>query len=288
MISASRIYDSTRLIIRDPDDQRYGVARFCDALNEAMSDFTNNVDYFIKEQYSLVPPNYNSVDFSERAVKLVRVEYIDLQRSIQKRLALSNYELLDKDYGDWRTNTSISEPLFYIPNKQNVCNFFVYPLAELPNVNLPKFGIISSSDVNLNLTDERGVIEALDRPFLKITYAELQQRVIPNPDESATGDNRILFDGTTTAAKFNIQEDIVHTLKHYCASIMFSDDNDELQQQLSATQLALYNRKLEQVQDKKDAMYVDDLIPVPYMTGTNDSDITGGNTGYGDNYGGNY
>ena len=281
MISAQRIYESTRLVIRDPDDQRYGIPRFCDALNEAMSDFTNNVDYFVKSEFAEIPPNFNSLDFSRRAVKILRVEYIDIQQSINKRLAWSGFELLDQQYGNWREDSSRSEPIYYVVNKQNPCNFFVYPLAREEDTTQPKFGVIEAGSGNLAISDERGVIESLDKPYLKVIYAELQRVCVPNADNTG-----IVFEGTTDPAMFNIQEDILHTLKHYCASIMFSDDNDQLQQQLAATQLALYNRKLEQVQEKKVKGFADDVVPVPYMTGTNDGEAFGNTQRLGDNYNG--
>ena len=246
-ITAQRIWDSTRLILRDKTRTRYTAPRFCDALNAGMADFTNNVNYFVRTIFSEVPPNYQSIDFGDRANQILRVEYSDAEYHRTYLLPPAGYEKLDKEYPNWRSNLYSEYPRFVVVNHQNDCEFFVYPIARRDEAeSVPVFGKINSLSDSITTTSIFGEIQALNVPYLRVIYAERQKPVVANEDGTI-----ISFEGQTTPAEFEIQEDIMHCLKHYCAAIMLSDDNEESQASKAQSQLALYNRALEQVKEKK-------------------------------------
>ena len=279
MIKALTIWDSAKLILRENDNVRFTVDRFCDALNDGMSDLTNELDFFIDSLYMRVPPLYNSISLADRAIKIVRVEYSDPQRSNTYRLEPVGVERLDAENRGWRFENFESQPRYYVVNRQNVCEFFVYPLARREDAPTGKFGILAVNDSQLNPTNDFGVITGLDVPYLQVFFSERQKRVVPNEDKTD-----IIFEGTTDIARFAIQEDVMHCLKHYCTSVMLSDDNEQFQSELSKTQFALYTRKLDQLKGKKSEGYTSDIIRGFYNTGF-DSSHSGryhnGDCGYG-------
>ena len=269
-ITADRIWQSTRLILRDPDDSRFTLERFADALNAALADFTNNVDYFIKTVYTELPANYNQINFGDRATKIIRVEYNDTQRSNIYKLPPTGYERLDYEYSNWRQEMESGYPRYVVVNKQNDCQFFVYPMARRVSVDVPLFGIVESTSGDLETTDDFGVIEGLNVPFLTVLYAERQRPL------QATTDNSIVFIGETNPAQFEIQEDVMHCLKHYCAAVMLSDDDEKAQGQKAASNMSLYNRTLQQIKEKKAMGYNTDTIEGYYNNGDNLTSTSGG------------
>ena len=278
MIKALTIWDSARLILRENDNVRFTIDRFCDALNDGMSDLTNELDFFIGSLYMSVPPLYNSVSLADRAVRIVRVEYSDPQRSNTYRLEPAGIEKLDAENRGWRFENFESQPRYYVVNRQNVCEFFVYPLSRRVDTPAGKFGILAVNDSQLNPTNDFGTITGLGTPYLQVFFAERQKRVVPNADKTD-----IIFEGSTDIAMFNIQEDVMHCLKHYCTSVMLSDDNEQFQSELSKTQFALYTRKLDQLKGKKSEGYSSDIIRGPYNTGFDNPNTR---YNYGDCYNG--
>ena len=260
-ILASRIWNTTRLILRDDGNDRFTPDRFADALNAGVADFTNEVDYFINTIYIEVPANFQSIDFSDRATKIVRVEYSDPQRSNTYKLSPTGYERLDYEYRNWREERATTNPRFVVVNKQNDCEFFVYPMARRFSQQIPLFGAVESFSAGLRTSGDFGIIREFNVPFLTVLYAERQKTV------TATSDGNFVFDGETDPAEFNIREDVMHCLKHYCASVMLSDDDEQAQSQKAANNLALYNRTLQQIKRKKAKGYNTDSIEAFYNNG---------------------
>ena len=254
MIKAFTIWNSAKLNLHDEDDSRYSLARFCDALNEGMSDFTNRIDYFVDSTFVTVPPNYNQINMGDRAVKILRVEYTDPERTDTYKLNRLGYEELDKQYRAWRSELNESQPRFFIVNRQNVCQFFIYPLARVDESPVGNFGILAVNDSQLNPTNDFGVITGLNRPYLQIFFSERQERVVPNADNTD-----IVFEGTNTSAAFAIQEDVLHCLKHYCISVMTSDSNEQNNPETSKRSFAIYARKLEQIRENHLRNYTSDV-----------------------------
>ena len=277
MIKAFTIWNSAKLALHDEDDSRYSLARFCDALNEAMSDFTNRIDYFVDSTFVSVPPNYNQIDMGERAVKIIRVEYSDPPNTTTYKLNRIGYEDLDKDFRSWRSELNASQPRYFVVNRQNVCQFFVYPLARLEETPTGTFGILAVNDSQLNPTNDFGVITGLNKPYLQIFFSERQERVVPNADNTD-----IVFEGTTTSASFKIQEDVLHCLKHYCISVMTSDSNEQNNPETSKRSFAIYARKLEQIRQNHIRNYTSDVgAGIQYNNGFNNSGTVGRPYDYG-------
>ena len=262
MIPALNIWNSAQHVLSDEDGSRYTLARFCDALNEAQADFTNNVDYTIERRFMSIPPNYNSVSLANMANKIVRVEYVDPSNNEQFELEKTGIERLDYECREWRSDNYASRPRYYVVNKQNDCEFFIYPLARMVEGTLSRFGILESTSSELNLTSDFGVIENLAAPYLQVFYSARPQEVEPNADNTD-----IVFVGTTERAILPIQIDVMHCLKNYCIATMFVDDNEQLQQQIAAQRLALYNRGLKQIRAKKASNYSDSIERGFYNTG---------------------
>ena len=254
MIEAERIYRASSLILGDKNFTRFPRPRFADALNEAMADFTNNVDFFVKTTFAQIPPNYQSIDFGDVANKIIRVEYVDVERNSHNKLNPTGFERLDSINSNWRISINLSEPEWYVTNKQNVCQFFLYPAGRLvTDGNNERYGIIESNSGRLTVSPDFGTIENLNEPYLIVRYAERQKRI-----ETNTAKNGFVFAGTTDTAQFEIQEDVMHCLKHYCVSVMSADDSEELQSNLSKYHLSLYQNTLNQLKNKKANGYDDD------------------------------
>ena len=261
MINAQRVYNNVREILRDPTNTRYSIDRFCIAFNHGMTDVTNELSYFIKTEFATIPAGFNSVDFSRKAVNLVRVEYVDLARRSQVKLEKVGIERLDSDNAFWRNDREFGEPYYYVVNEQNPCNFFVYPLARQPVEGTPTSGILQP-DTSITITSDSGVIENLQAPYLLVKYAEMQQRAVPNTDNTG-----IVFEGTTQAAMYSMQEDVAQALEHYCVAMLASDDSDEQRQQLAQNHLALYNNKLRQIKEKKSQNFDTQPLTIPSGNG---------------------
>ena len=245
----------------DADNTQFTLPRFCEAFNEGMADITNSTKYFVKVEFATIPGNYNSLDFSNKASEIYRVDYSSLADNRQSKLVPIGFDQLDDIAGlNWRTNDSSGEPIYYVTNKQNPCNFFVYPMVNR-EASAPRFGIIEDLS-RVSITSEFGTIEGQGQPFLRIIYAELQRRIVPSEDG-----NSIVFEGTNMPAMFNMQDDVAYALKHYCLSLIMSISADEIKQRLSANHLALYNRTLKQIKRKKAAAYNDDITPGHYNNG---------------------
>ena len=277
-ITADRLRESIGLILRDRNDSRYTIPRYADSINAAFADFTNNVDYFIKTLYTELPANYNSINFGDRATKIIRIEYNDTQNSNVYKLPPTGYERLDSEYRYWRQERESGYPRYVVVNKQNDCEFFVYPMARRVSVDVPLFGVVESTSGDLETTDDFGVIEGLNVPFLTVLYAERQKPVV------ATEDGSIVFVGETNPAQFDMQEDVMHCIKHYCAAVMLSDDDEESQSQKAASNMSLYHRALNQIKEKKSTGYNTDSIEAYYNNGDNLDSGSGRNYYYGSGY----
>ena len=261
MINAMRVYDNARTILRDDNGTRYTLDRFCIAFNQGMTDVTNELNYFIKTEFASIPAGFNSVDFSRKAVNLVRVEYVDLARRNQVRLEKVGIERLDSDNAFWRNDRQFGEPYYYVVNEQNPCNFFVYPLARQPAEGTPTSGILQP-DTSVTITNDSGVIENLQAPYLLVKYAEMQQRAIPNADNTG-----IVFEGTTQTAMYAMQEDVAQALEHYCVAMLASDDSDQQRRELATNHLSLYNNKLRQISEKKSQNFDTQPLTIPSGNG---------------------
>ena len=274
-ITANRLRDSIRLILRDPNRTRFTPARYADAMNAAFADFTNNVDYFIKTLYTELPANYQAINFGDRATKIIRVEYNGgVENRVVYKLSPTGYETLDSEYSNWRQDTIESQPRYVVVNKQNDCQFFVYPMARRLSQEIPLFGVVESFSSGLRTEGDFGVIEALNFPFLTVIYAERQKPV------TATEDGSIVFIGETDPAQFDMQEDVMHCLKHYCAAVMLSDDDEESQGQKASSNMSLYHRALKQIKEKKAMGYNAGIIESPYNNGDNLTSSSGGRRRY--------
>ena len=277
-ITADRIWQSTRLILRDDDDARFLPERFADAMNAAFADFTNNIDYFIKTLYTELPANYQSINFGDRATKIIRVEYNDTELSNVYKLPPTGFERLDNEDKNWRQVREAGYPRYVVVNKQNDCEFFVYPMARRVSRQIPLFGAIESMSSGLRTRGEFGAIEALNVPFLTVLYAERQKPVTANEAGS------LIFVGETNPAQFDIQEDVMHCIKHYCAAVMLSDDNEESQSRKAASNMSLYNRALQQIKEKKSQGYNTDIIEGYYNNGDDLTSTSGGRYYHGSGY----
>ena len=277
-IRAIDIYESARLILRDKDSQRYKMARFADALNEAWAETSNNLDYVVKTLFTSIPPNYNSINLANRATNIIRVEYNDVERNDVYKLDPTGFERLDREFPQWRRDSAVEQPRFVVVNRQNDCEFFVYPMArKADDETVPLFGVLENQSGELNITDDFGVIEALNVPYLEIRYAERPKQVAANEDET-----QLVFAGTTEIATFEIQADLFHCLKHHCVATLLADDRDTLRQRVSANHLALYQKSLQDLKQKKMMNYNQNSRRGYYNNGFDqDTTIYGGYYGRG-------
>ena len=266
MIDVERVYRASSLILGDKNFTRFPRARFADSFNGAMADITNNVDFFVKTTFAQTPINYQSIDFGDIANRILRVEYVDVDRHTHYKLSPTGFEKLDSIRPNWRLNMHESSPDWYITNKQNVCQFFLYPSVRVvENSSTARYGIVESNSGQLTISPEFGIIEALNQPYLIVRYAERQKTVVAN-----TANDGFVFEGTTQKAQFEIQEDFMQCLKHYCVAMLSSDDSEELQSELSKYHLSLYQNTLNQLKSKKADGYDDETILSFYRGGNND------------------
>ena len=261
-IPAFKIWESAKYNIQDQGDIRYSLPRFCDALNEAQADFINHVDYEVKSMIADIPVNYNSLNFGDIANRIVQIEYIDPSRNYTVTLQRMSMDTLNQEYPNWKSSQVVTTPAYFVADRQNPCQFFVYPLARRNEDGEEDSGILETSDGALNITEDSGIVESIDNPYLRVVYAVLPRIVAPNADNTD-----ILFDGTNQRAILPINYDVMHCLKHYCVSIMLSDDNDRISQGISANHLALYQRALQKIVEKKQDDFSTDVLTIPHNHG---------------------
>ena len=260
-IPAINIWRSAQYSVpNDSSGIRYPLARFCDALNEGQADLNHQLDSEIKSMFADIPANFNSLNFGDIATTIIRVEYIDPERNYSRALKRLSIDVLDEKNRDWKTRSYVNVPEYFIANRQNRCEFFVYPMARrVEEGEEQDSGILETSDGRINITEDSGITEDISSPYLKVTYSVQPKILVPNADNTD-----IVFEGTTQRAILEISPFIQHALKHYCVAIMLTDDDDKINQSISANHLALYQRAVDLLIEEKQNSHTTVLADIPY------------------------
>lgn len=216
-----------RFILSDTDVNRWTDERLIVLLNEGLNNIAKDTILFVETAFVKLNAMQANYDFSEFAIKLLRVEY--------KGLPLKAYSHAEMDYKDpyWQT-TEGPELKAYILDKQKEARIKVYPLLQNASNELidfgGNFGIITGitySELQLQVESSFGDLGEVDATdYIKIYY-------IKRPEEV-----------TSIIEDIELSTLIQEAVTHYIAAGAFRDNTDVQNRSMGAEEMNLYTSQL--------------------------------------------
>jgi len=230
-METGEVITGAREILSDLDKDRWADERLINLLNNGLLDLAMNTNLFTSKKYVELQNNVRSYDFSEVAVRILRVQYLE------KVLPFKTLEEMDSQNISWETVTG-DTPKAIIINKQNRSNFTVYPEPlDVPGegIEFPEaYGIVTSfTYAELDFADVYGDIASITIPGLIVSYSEKQPKV------------ETLVDVVT------VDEFAKVALEHYIAGFAFRDNMDAQNRQMGAEEIALYSTLMNKMKEEK-------------------------------------
>jgi hypothetical protein len=225
---AKDVIKSARFILSDTDNQRWTDERLLALVNDGLIDIAKNTILFIDTMFVELVNDLTSYDLSDKAIKIVRVEYED------KELTLTTHKELDKKVPNWPQMEGTKLKAYVLDNQKEAC-FKLYPKlvnSKYSNVDFGgSFGIItdiSYSELQINAATNLGDLGAIEADgFIKVYYVRKQPKVTQLTD--------VLYVS-------NVAEE---PLAHYVAGRALRDNQDTQNRAIGNEELTLYKQQLD-------------------------------------------
>lgn len=225
--------DEVRPILSDPDGDRWDDTGLIKLINKGLLNITIKTELYTNKKYLMLEDSVNKYDISNFAVKLLRVQYQT------RKLQFKTHEELDINKFRWEADTG-EEPTAIIINKQNRCNFIVYPIVtvETPGATetTPVGTAIGTADTAAIVVAPAVFTDTIpteESKYLIIYYSRKLPKI------TAVGD------------ELGIDEFVETPLAHFVAGFAFRSDMDTQNRQMAQEELGLYDTFLASITDAK-------------------------------------
>lgn len=284
-ITLGQFINAIRVNITDDgpeDNQKIDDGTLIHYINESLAWISREVDWFVERKLVRLGNDTVIVDFSDQAVRLLRVEYMN------EKLEQTSTTEMDYENPTWPQDTG-NRPKAIIVDKNRDAHFQVYPrltgiTPSTPLKSNQVFGRLIA--VNRN-RDTSAPLEVIDETpgrfdvdlglYIRVTYVkrfEVMNAVTTQAETDAgqTYKNRDI----------NMEYDYMLMLAHYSAYRFFDSYDRAIDKDRAKQQFSLYAQKLESFKKAKSSNSANKSVHVPYNPySRSDTSTTSRRYGYG-------
>lgn len=236
---AKDILKKARYALSDTARDRWTDERLLELLNDAIIDIAKNTTLFVENMFYEVSNLVVDIDLSDRALKIVRAEYLD------EPLPFYTFEEMEYKNKEWQLETG-TEVKALIYDKQRNALVKQYPIVS--NVYNPYIeynqllGVttdISYSDIQPILADVYGDISHIpDIALIKFYYIRKHEKI------------------TDINSELEIDDLVATPIVHYITGKAFRDNQDTQNRNLGNEELTLYYNMVEEYNIQKSQLFV--------------------------------
>ncbi len=226
---ASAILTDARYTLSDVNKKRWTDARLLSLLYQGIVEAAQKTTLFQEELYIILTNGLSTIDLSQRALVVYRVEYLD------EAVEFKTYEEMDKINVTWQ-NIIGNKLLKIVYDKSNRGVFRLYPTIQNSiNTNIEyssPYGVVTGltyTEIELDITTDFGDISSIDPSgYVKVFYRK-KPAVIPNIN-----------------TEIEIDDILQEPLTHYVIGMALRDNTDAQNRAMSKEEIALFYEQIGQ------------------------------------------
>jgi hypothetical protein len=226
---ASAILTDARYTLSDTNKKRWTDARLLSLLYQGIVEAAQKTTLFQEELYITLTNGLSTIDLSDRALVVYRVEYLD------EPVEFKSYEEMDKSSSTWQKVIG-PKLLKVVYDKSNRGVLKLYPTIENSvNTNIEyssPFGIVTGltyTEITLDITTDFGDLSSVDPTgYVKVFYRKKPA---------------VISDITTELEV----DDVLHEpLTHYVIGMALRDNTDAQNRAMGKEEIALFYEQIDQ------------------------------------------
>ncbi len=246
-MKAKDILETVRYRLADTRKDRWTDKRLLALLSNGLKDIAKNTTLFVETVFVILQDNVVDIDLTDRAVKIIRVEYLD------QVLPFITFDEMDKKDPEWQLAEG-DEIEYIVYDKQARGCVKIYPIVTNQiNDNIvynSNYGVVTSisyGDIQPYMSNVYGDISGIpDTGILKVYYIRKHDTI------------------TDIEQELEIDELCEDPLNHYIVGHALRDNQDTQNRAIGNEELNLYKSLVEEFSIEKAYNFVRNKRETPY------------------------